>query len=161
VTLTLTPTPTHPPHPTNTQGVSENIILGNLVPVGTGAFDLLVDEAAVAGAQEVVFVDAAGERAGPLGGWTVYFGFASSLVFDSPELDTAHAGGWLVGWLLVYFDIGWTVYWLDGVFWHLPLSLIPSSWTPPTHPPTTNHPPPTSTKQPNQAASSARARRRG
>lgn len=53
---------THPPPPPAHQGVSENIILGNLVPVGTGAFDLLVDEAAVAGAQEVVFVDAAGER---------------------------------------------------------------------------------------------------
>lgn len=60
LTLTLTPPPHHP----LTQGVSENIILGNLVPVGTGAFDLLVDEAAVAGAQEVVFVDAAGGELG-------------------------------------------------------------------------------------------------
>lgn len=35
-------------------GVSENILVGALCPVGTGAFDLLVDEEAVMNAQEVV-----------------------------------------------------------------------------------------------------------
>eukprot|EP00890_Picochlorum_soloecismus_P003544 jgi/Picsp_1/4190/NSC_01699-R1_protein len=35
-------------------GVSENILVGALCPVGTGAFDLLVDDEAVMNAQEVV-----------------------------------------------------------------------------------------------------------
>lgn len=35
------------------KGVSENIILGQLVPLGTGSFDLMLDEAKLADAIEV------------------------------------------------------------------------------------------------------------
>lgn len=37
------------------KGVSENIILGQLVPLGTGSFDLMLDEAKLADAIEVGF----------------------------------------------------------------------------------------------------------
>ena len=36
------------------KGVSENIILGQLVPLGTGSFDLMLDEAKLADAIEVL-----------------------------------------------------------------------------------------------------------
>lgn len=35
------------------QGVSENLILGQLAPVGTGYFELLIDETSLADAIEV------------------------------------------------------------------------------------------------------------
>lgn len=38
------------------KGVSENIILGQLVPLGTGSFDLMLDEAKLADAIEVRFI---------------------------------------------------------------------------------------------------------
>jgi DNA-directed RNA polymerase II subunit RPB1 len=45
-------------------GVSENILMGALCPVGTGAFDLLVDEARVEEAHELVDVAALAEERG-------------------------------------------------------------------------------------------------
>jgi len=44
---TASPRPRTPTQPTNLshpQGVSENIMLGQLCPLGTGAFDLLLNE---------------------------------------------------------------------------------------------------------------------
>lgn len=38
------------------KGVSENIILGQLVPLGTGSFDLMLDEAKLADAIEVLLL---------------------------------------------------------------------------------------------------------
>jgi hypothetical protein len=46
-----------PRHTTHTQGVSENIMLGQLCPLGTGAFDLLLNEEELASAVDLLADD--------------------------------------------------------------------------------------------------------